>query len=445
MISHLLCIKGSGAVAAKNMVFERLGAGLDEEFQPAFPFGEYEDRWRRTQQEMARGGVDMLWVSAPEDICYLTGHACSWYHDVGPASWHPVSGVAVHREHDLPIVFDDEDEQLLVAHLACAPDLRIAPNDFAEGLVERGRTPHDHAGFASAMDYVVQTLKDVGWLRGAIALQPGSYRPNRRYSQEFEATLRRHGATIVDGTDIVAAVRRRKSPLELETIRHAAHIGDAGMRALAAEVREGVTELELWAAATSAMAHAGGELSAIPGMVNSGPKNACLHGYASRRKLQRGDLINVDMCGVVNRYHSNLARCISLGNPSAQTRTAIDTVTHVYYEVRSAMYPGMPIAELLDINEKAARTVGIWENAWWVGGYELGVAFPPDWVGRFAFSAGEDPGGVTLEPGLVMNHEWNFYLPDGAGIRELIDTFIVTEDAIEFPHEVPADLIIAGS
>ena len=43
-----------------------------------------------------------------------------------------------------------------------------------------------------------------------------------------------------------------------------------------------------------------------------------------------------------------------------------------------------------------------------------------------------------------MNHEWNYYLPDGAGIRELIDTFIVTPTGIEFPHTVPADLIVVA-
>lgn len=427
---------------SKSLVLEHLGERLGTEFEPPFPPEEYRLRWQRTQEEMSRRGVDMLWVSTPEDIGYLTGHANSWYHDLGPTNWHPVGGIAVHRTDDPPLVFDDEDESLLVSHLAFAPDLRVAPNEFTPALVEGDRVGADRGGFTGAMGFIVDSLRVAGWLGGTIALQLGSYRPSRAYSEQFEAALRHHGSTIVDGTDLVATVRRHKSPRELDAIRTAARIGDIGFRALVDAIDEGVTELELWAAATSAMARAGGELSAIPGMVNSGPKNACLHGWATRRRLRPGDLVNVDMCGVHNRYHSNLARCISLGEPRPSIRSAIETATDVHRQVRAAMYPGMPVAELLDVNQKAARAAGIWQDAWWVGGYDLGIAFPPDWVGRFAFSADEDPGTATLEPGLVMNHEWNFYLPEGAGIRELIDTFIVTEDAIEFPHEIPVDLLV---
>jgi hypothetical protein len=46
---------------------------------------------------------------------------------------------------------------------------------------------------------------------------------------------------------------------------------------------------------------------------------------------------------------------------------------------------------------------------------------------------------------MVMNHEWNFYLPGGAGIRELIDTLIVTEDGVEFPHRIPLGLNVVDA
>ena len=48
----------------------------------------------------------------------------------------------------------------------------------------------------------------------------------------------------------------------------------------------------------------------------------------------------------------------------------------------------------------------------------------------------------TLEPGFVGNHEFNFYLPDCRGIRELIDTFEVTESEIRWLHRFPKDLVV---
>ena len=40
------------------------------------------------------------------------------------------------------------------------------------------------------------------------------------------------------------------------------------------------------------------------------------------------------------------------------------------------------------------------------------------------------------------NHEFNFYLPGGKGIRELIDTFEVTESEIRWMHKFPKDLVV---
>ena len=43
-----------------------------------------------------------------------------------------------------------------------------------------------------------------------------------------------------------------------------------------------------------------------------------------------------------------------------------------------------------------------------------------------------------------MNHEFNFYLPDGSGIRELIDTMIVTADRVEFVHNFPLGVTVVS-
>ena len=163
---------------------------------------------------MARRGIDLLWVSTPEDMAYLTGQSGAWYHDLGPDAWDPVAAVGIHCGFDVPIVFDDEDESLLARHVACSSDLRIAPNEFTGWITTGTQAAEDGGAFAGAMRFMVQTLRDEGWRPAAcVGLQVGSYRPSRRYSEAFEQALRQHGATIADGTDIVAAVRRYKSAL----------------------------------------------------------------------------------------------------------------------------------------------------------------------------------------------------------------------------------------
>ena len=78
----------------------------------------------------------------------------------------------------------------------------------------------------------------------------------------------------------------------------------------------------------------------------------------------------------------------------------------------------------------------------WTGGYELGCAFPPDWVGGFAYTVGEDSGEAVLEPGLVVNFESNFYLPGRPGMSMLIDTLVVDEATAGLVHDLGHELIV---
>jgi Xaa-Pro dipeptidase len=420
-----------------EVAWQRLRPQLHQELPPPFPAEEYVDRWRRVKEAMEAARVSMLYVSDPADLCYLTGYQLAWYQDAGPAEWVAATGLALHVDHDVPIFFDTADERLIGTAMSHAPDYRVY--DAPGGVSAADPTLK---GFDWLTGFIADSLKAEGWLKGTVGLQRWSYRPAGAYSQVFQAALQAGGAKVTDASWLVGKVRQRKSDRELACVREAARLGDIGMRGAVEAITEGATELEVWAAITAAMARHGGELSAIPGMVNSGPKCASLHGMASRRKLKRGDLVNIDMCGVMNRYHSNLARTISLGEPTPAVRTAMEKVPQHFRTVAEEYKPGMSYREILEINERVATELGIWHDRWWVGGYDLGIAFAPDWVGVTYFSGGEDPGEHTLQPGMVMNHEFNFYLPDGSGIRELIDTMIVTPDKVEFIHRFPVDLTV---
>ncbi len=54
-----------------------------EECQPemelAFAPGEYRDRLDRIRARMAEDGIDLLWLSAPESLFYVSGYTCIWY------------------------------------------------------------------------------------------------------------------------------------------------------------------------------------------------------------------------------------------------------------------------------------------------------------------------------------------------------------------------------
>lgn len=52
--------------------------------------------------------------------------------------------------------------------------------------------------------------------------------------------------------------------------------------------------------------------------------------------------------------------------------------------------PGTRVAEVQRTLRSFYQDAGLWERRGWIGGYELGLAFPPDWVGEWMFGV-EDP------------------------------------------------------
>ena len=153
-------------------------------------------------------------------------------------------------------------------------------------------------------------------------------------------------------------------------------------------------------------------------------------------------MVNLDICGVYNRYHADNARTLFMGAPPADIARLVETSAQAFAIIKANARPGLSFNELMRPLEAHYREAGIWGSQRWAGGYELGVAFAPDWVGAFAYSVGQDAGAAALEPGLVVNYESNFYLPGRPGMSMLIDTLMVDEASADFIHKIGHDLIV---
>lgn len=397
-----------------------------------FPLTEYQARVTRIREAMDAAQLDVLFLSAPESICYATGYASEWYQTQATSQWPPTSGVAIRLDRDTPIHFESEQEKLLVQSTSASADIRIHPSNARE----RGDA---WSWWTTAS--VAEELKDSGWLPGTVGLEMGSCRPNRIVSEQFQASLEAVGCKVVDATQLARSVRRLKSPQELVYIRTAQRIANVGMDAVKAMLRPGVTELEVYGEMIAAMTRVGGETSGIPLPVTSGLRTGSSHALSSRKVVMQGDIVKVDICGVYYRYHANIARDFSIGEPDAEVADRVSKAAGVFDVVASEMRPGLRVADLLPLIESYCKEQGIWEDRRYVGGYELGIAFPPDWVGEWIWGFDHDPGDDVLEPGLVANCESNFYLPDGWGSPTLIKTFAVTERSAAFLENGSAGLI----
>lgn len=389
---------------------------------------EYRGRLDRVRKRMAQDGIKTLLVTAPEGMNYLGGYQCEWYQGQSPRQWPPSSTIAVNVDSDKYIHFDTEREVVLARYCSVAEDIRVfPPTSMRDGVA-----------------FIASELKAEGWLDGKVGIEMYSYRPNRVVSHRFEDALKAAGAReVVDGTDVLREVRWVKSAAEMKCIEEAGRIADIGMKAAMAELRPGVRELEVVGAMMYAMTKAGGEFPAIYQPVLSGQKTNAPHSISTRKKIEAGELVLIDLSGCYNRYHANLARTFSMGEPKKDIREMCDTITASMKVISKILRPGLPVRELNEAVKGYHEQHDLWKNRGWIGGYEMGIAFPPDWVGPFVF----DPlspinADRVFDANTAVNYENQFFMPRHEGMLFQIDTFAFFEKDARILSTLTPDLVV---
>ncbi|MEE9301837.1 MAG: Xaa-Pro peptidase family protein [Alphaproteobacteria bacterium] len=392
-----------------------------------FSIAEYRLRLEKIRKAMAEAKIDLLYLTMPENIFYVSGYQAIWFQTQMLQQWEPVSGVAIHVDSDSYIHFEADREEVLCKLTTVSTDLRI--------WNIRSEQPFG--------DFIVENLKQAGWLAGTVGLELSHYRPNPAASARFRAKFEDAGCRVVDGADIVTKrIRHIKSPQERAYTRTAARICDIGMQAAIDTIRPGVSELDVYAEIIYAMSKAGGENPSLTLPVQSGPKTAAPHAMPSRRKIMPGDVVGIDVCGVYNRYHADNARTFSIGEPDPDVAKLCAANAKAMVVLAKAIRPNVPVNEVTAPLRAYYKETGLWGHQRWMGGYELGVAFPPDWVGPWSYDCEFDSGDEIFETGVVVNYESNIYFPQGPGMTLLIDTLLFDDDKAELIHKIPHDLIV---
>ena len=396
--------------------------------EPAVPFtsAEYENRIERVKTSMRASNIDILYAASPDSLLYLTGYEALWYQYQVLEHWVPISGVAIHVDADQPILFENDAEKNLCRYRTSVRDIRI---------LER----HD----MKLIDFIVSELKSQGWAKGTLGLEMYAIRPPRAVSEQFQSKMEQAGVSkTVDATHIVNGVKHIKSPQELAFVRTASRIAEVGHEAARNAIQPGATELDVWAEVMGAMGHAGGENPGITIPVASGSKSSIPHSMPSRRVLCAGDIVNVDVCAVYNRYHADCSRSYSIGEPHPDVADAVSKAAGAFDVLGETAKPEMLVQEVAEALKRYYEEVGLTGEQWWTGGYDLGASMPPDWVGPWSWDIEVDNGEKRFEEGMVVNYESDFYLPRGAGLTLLIDTMLFEAGAMDFPVRTPRELCV---
>jgi Xaa-Pro aminopeptidase len=404
-------------------------AGAIGQVEHAFPRDEYLARIDKVRALMQRDGIDLLWVTSPDAVCWLHGFTASWYKANAPMRYPQCYGTAIHADSGRFIHFDNPSEHPVLAYTSVSQDNRFLPDREAEPNIR----------------FIMGELASEGWLTGSVGMEFWSYVPNRAISTMFEGAFLAHGACPRDASALLREARRVKSPAEIETIEKAMEICDIGHQAIVDNLEPGMTELDLFGKVTAAMMTAGGEFPALIPIFNATPvvdgkHQHAGHSMAGRRKIEKGSMLTADLCGVYNRYHANVLRGYYVGGPPPpEVADQYRRAAGVFDVIRTDVKAGMTVREVNTRLRAYYEEVGIWsETEGWALGYELGLSFPPDWVGDFYFHLGDNKYlDRVFEENMVTNFESLFS-------TALIDTLVYGADGTRVLSQTPLELIAVG-
>jgi Xaa-Pro aminopeptidase len=323
-----------------------------------FPVEEYQERFDRIRARMRQDGLDCLVVLGSRadngNIRYLSNFEDFYGGEtivIIPASGPPgfTTNAVMHGE---PMHSGIQDCWIEDARCAAAP-----------------RTVTGSAQPATIYDHVEDFVVERGCAAAAIGIEGET--GTEALAAFLSATFPKAAVTHVRG--LLRSMRAIKSPREVEALRRAAHLADAGMQAAMDAVRAGLSEFELAAEANYAMFKAGAEHPAFAIALTAGPRSGFKHMAPTDYRVREGDMVYIDVGGRYMGYYSDCSRQRVCGEPSTEQRRFMEAQISIVEEVTRAARPGAVIGDLAKIGIARAEAAG-YEQYLYFRGHGIGAA-----------------------------------------------------------------------
>ncbi len=236
----------------------------------------------------------------------------------------------------------------------------------------------------------------------------------------------------------ISGLRAIKSSEEVAKIRQAVKIAAASFQSTLPKFKSGRREKAIATMIDLQIIRRGGQKSAFPTIVASGPRAALPHGVASDKLLEKGEMVVIDFGACWDGYHSDETKTVILGSPTRRLRKIYEVVLRAQEKAIAMVRPGVSLKKI----DQAAREIisrAGYEKFFGHGtGHGLGLAVHEE--PRLSPRAT----GV-VEEGMVFTVEPGIYIPNWGGVR-LEDIILVTarggEKLTFLPKEIEENIII---
>jgi len=387
----------------------------------SFSRAEFAARITKTRTAMQANGIDLLIVSDPSNMNWLTGydgwsfyvHQCVVLSLDGEPIWF---GRGQDANGALRTCFMDP------ANIIGYPDHYVQSKE---------RHP---------MDYLSAQLTDRRLAKGTLGVEMDNY----WFSAAAFASLQAHllNVQFTDATALVNWQRAVKSDAELALMRKAGKIVGRMHERIVEKVEPGIRKCDLVADIYDAALRydpaigTGGDYPALVPLLPSGPDAAAPHLTWDDQLMKSGEGTFFEIAGVVKRYHCPLSRTVFLGKP---TQTFLDAEKAVL----EGMEAGLEKAHVGNTCEDIAlaffsvlKKYGISKDN--RTGYPIGLSYPPDWGERT----------MSLRPGdtTVLQKDMTFHFMTGLWMEdwgfEITESIRIGKTGPECLANVPRMMVV---
>lgn len=382
---------------------------------------EFDQRITGTRAAMVARGLDLLIVTDPSNMNWLTGYD-GWSFYVHQCVVLPLDGE--------PIWFGrTQDGNGALRTCFMVPSNIVGYPDHYVQSTER-----------HPMDYLSAKLTEWKLDRGTIGVEMDNY----WFTASAYASLQKHlpNVRFADANALVNWQRAVKSETELAYMRTAGRIVERMHKRIFDLVEPGLRKCDLVAEIYDAALRydpeivAGGDYPAIVPLLPSGSDAAAPHLTWDDEPMRNGEGTFFEIAGAYRRYHCPLSRTVFLGKPSEKFLNAEKAVAE-------GMEAGLEAAKVGNLCEDIANAFyGVLAKYEIVkegrSGYPIGVSYPPDWGERTMSIRSGDK--TVLQENMTLHFMTGLWMEDWG--FEITESIRIDDTGPECLANVPRKLMV---
>ena len=383
--------------------------------KPVIPFAEYPQRWKKVQEWMAIQNLDILVAYADDRATFGAAHA-RWLANF-PVHFEPAC-ILMPRQGEPAMLVGPESDQYarLVGQIADVRVLRefTHPNE-----------DYPYSKIQPLIEIMIERGQDLSAVR-RVGLGGGGL-----IGADVLIALRKAlpEAEWVDVENSLCDLRAQKSPAEIEVIRYAYKIAEAGFQAAVDTIQVGVTERAVAAEIEAAMRRAGSEGTGIDTIVASGPNTRPILARSTFRTIETHDLVLVTIAPRYEGYHAAIGRVILVGNPGKEVEQALEVAIQAQQACFGALHPGIEGRQVEAIGRQIVAEANLGQYFLYSGIHSLGVIeFEPPIFGP------SSP--AILKENMIISIDIPMFNTPWGGLR-IEDGYLITRVGAEPLHHTP--------